>query len=71
MKAVLQTRMMGGDPPESFQVHLGGELLGTYVAADQMEPLDRPLRRKRAGTRSSPSRLIDIASYEASPTPCR
>ena len=34
MKAVLQTRMMGGDPPESFQVHLGGELLGSYVAAN-------------------------------------
>ena len=29
MKAVLQTRMMGGDPPESFQVHLGGELPAT------------------------------------------
>src|SRR5262245_48390153 len=26
MKALLQTRMMGGDPPDSFQVHLGGEL---------------------------------------------
>ena len=33
MKAVLQTRMMGGDPPESFQVHLGGELLGSYVVS--------------------------------------
>ena len=45
MKAVLQTRMMGGDPPESFQIHLGGELLdGSYVSADKMEPLDCPLQ---------------------------
>src|SRR5690554_2502730 len=25
-KAVLKTRMLGGDPPESFQVHAGQEL---------------------------------------------
>ena len=39
MKALLQTRMMGGDPPESFQVHLGGELFDPYVVGGQMEPI--------------------------------
>ena len=39
-KAVLKTRMLGGNPPDSFQVHAGQELIGTWVVADRMEPLD-------------------------------
>jgi glucose/mannose transport system substrate-binding protein len=39
-KAVLKTRMLGGDPPDSFQVHMGHELLDTWVTTDFMEPLD-------------------------------
>ncbi len=35
-KAVLKTRMLGGDPPESFQVHAGQELIGTWVTAERM-----------------------------------
>src|SRR5690554_3076729 len=38
-KAVLKTRMLGGDPPDSFQVHAGQELIGTWVVADRMEDL--------------------------------
>src|SRR5690606_13916671 len=38
MKALLETRMMGGDPPESFQVHLGRELIDSHVIAGRMEP---------------------------------
>ena len=38
-RAVLKTRMLGGDPPDSFQVHAGQELIGTWVAADRMEDL--------------------------------
>src|SRR5690606_37442963 len=30
-KAVLKTRMLGGDPPGTFQVHAGQELIGTWV----------------------------------------
>jgi len=40
MKAVLQTRMLAGNPPDSFQVHLGHELIDSHVKADRMEPLD-------------------------------
>src|SRR3954468_20979818 len=40
MKALLETRMIGGDPPESFQVHLGHELIDSHVVAGRMEPLD-------------------------------
>lgn len=39
-KAVLKTRMLGGDPPDSFQVHMGHELLDTWVTTGYMEPLD-------------------------------
>lgn len=38
-KAVLKTRMLGGEPPDSFQVHAGQELIGTWVMADRMEDL--------------------------------
>ncbi|MEJ7651909.1 MAG: extracellular solute-binding protein [Chloroflexia bacterium] len=39
-KTVLVTRMQGGQPPDSFQVHAGQELIGTWVAANKMEPLN-------------------------------
>jgi glucose/mannose transport system substrate-binding protein len=38
-KAVLKTRMLGGEPPDSFQVHAGQELIGTWVKAGRMEDL--------------------------------
>jgi glucose/mannose transport system substrate-binding protein len=38
-KAVLATRMQADDPPDSFQVHAGHELLDSWVKADKMEPI--------------------------------
>jgi glucose/mannose transport system substrate-binding protein len=38
-RAVLATRLSGGDPPDSWQAHAGQEIIGTYVAADQVAPL--------------------------------
>src|SRR3989442_10037847 len=38
-KAVRATRMQGGKPPDSFQVHAGQELISTWVKADKMEPI--------------------------------
>jgi glucose/mannose transport system substrate-binding protein len=38
-RAVLKTRMLGGDPPDAFQVHAGQELIGTWVVANRMEDL--------------------------------
>jgi glucose/mannose transport system substrate-binding protein len=38
-KAVLKNRMLGGDPPDSFQVHGGQELLDTWVKPGKMEPI--------------------------------
>jgi glucose/mannose transport system substrate-binding protein len=45
-KAVLKTRMLGGDPPDSFQVHAGQELIGTWVVADRMEDLTALFNRE-------------------------
>jgi glucose/mannose transport system substrate-binding protein len=39
-RAVLATRLQAGDPPDSWQGHAGWELIGTYVAANQLEPLN-------------------------------
>jgi glucose/mannose transport system substrate-binding protein len=39
-RAVLATRLQAGDPPDSWQGHAGQELIGTYVKAGQLEPLN-------------------------------
>ncbi|MCB9079949.1 MAG: carbohydrate ABC transporter substrate-binding protein [Anaerolineaceae bacterium] len=39
-RAVLATRLQAGDAPDSWQGHAGQELIGTYVAADQLKPLN-------------------------------
>ena len=39
-RAVLATRLQAGDAPDSWQGHAGQELIGTYVAADQLEPVN-------------------------------
>lgn len=39
-RAVLATRLAANEPPDSFQGHAGQELIGTYVAANQIEPLN-------------------------------
>lgn len=38
-RTVLRLRMLAGNPPDSFQVHGGQELIGTWVAANRMEDL--------------------------------
>jgi len=39
-RAVLATRLQAGDAPDSWQGHAGQELIGTYVAAGQLEPVN-------------------------------
>jgi glucose/mannose transport system substrate-binding protein len=62
-KAVLKTRMLGGDPPDSFQVHAGQELIGTWVVADRMEDLTALFNREGWMTKF-PKGLIDLISYK-------
>jgi glucose/mannose transport system substrate-binding protein len=66
MKAVLKTRMLGGDPPDSFQVHLGHELIDSHVVPGRMEPLDE-LFASEGWNDVFPKQLTEIASYQGKP----
>jgi glucose/mannose transport system substrate-binding protein len=65
-KAVLKTRMLGGDPPDSFQVHLGRELIDTHVVADRMESLAE-FYKSEGLNEAFPQGVIDLASDKGSP----
>ncbi len=39
-RPVLQTRLAGGDPPDSWQIHPGWELFGQYVDPGYVEPIN-------------------------------
>lgn len=62
-RAVLKTRMLGGQPPDSFQVHAGEELIGTWVVADRMEDLTF-LFEEEGWFDVFPADLIDLISTE-------
>ncbi|MEW6046527.1 MAG: extracellular solute-binding protein [Bacillota bacterium] len=61
-KAVLVSRMLGGDPPDTFQVHAGRELIDTWVVAGKMEPLD-DLFKAEGWDKVMPGGILDIISY--------
>jgi glucose/mannose transport system substrate-binding protein len=61
-KAVLATRMQANDPPDSFQVHAGHELIDTWVTADKMEPVTF-LFEENGWMDSYPPGVIDVLSY--------
>jgi glucose/mannose transport system substrate-binding protein len=63
-RAVLKTRMLGGDPPDSFQVHAGQELIGTWVVADRMEDLTG-LFTEQGWLDVFPQGLVDLISTDA------
>lgn len=62
-RAVLKTRMLGGDPPDSFQVHAGQELIGTWVVADRMEDLTS-LFKEQGWLTAFPQGLLDLISTD-------
>ncbi len=62
-KTVLVTRMQGGQPPDSFQVHAGQELIGTWVVADKMEPLN-DLFEEQGFNEVMPELLLEQISFE-------
>ncbi len=61
-KAVLKTRMLGGNPPDSFQVHGGSELIDTWVKAGLMEPITY-IYEDEGWLDKFPKGLIDMISY--------
>jgi glucose/mannose transport system substrate-binding protein len=60
-KAVLKTRMEGGKPPDSFQVHAGQELISTWVKASKMEPITS-VWKSEGWDKTIPKDLKDIVS---------
>jgi glucose/mannose transport system substrate-binding protein len=62
-KAVLATRMQSGDPPDSFQVHAGHELIDSWVVADKMEPVTS-IFEDNGWLDSYPPGVIDVISYD-------
>jgi glucose/mannose transport system substrate-binding protein len=62
-KAVLKTRMLGGDPPDSFQVHMGRELIDTWVVAGFMEPLD-DLFQRVGWEKTFPKGVLELLKHE-------
>ena len=65
-KAVLATRLAASDPPDSFQGHAGQEMIGTYVAAGQLEPLD-DLYKANGWYDVFPETLIPLISQDGHP----
>jgi glucose/mannose transport system substrate-binding protein len=62
-KTVLVTRMQGGQPPDSFQVHAGQELIGTWVVANKMEPITQ-LFKDEGWDKVMPKLLLDQITYK-------
>jgi glucose/mannose transport system substrate-binding protein len=62
-RAQLATRLSQDDPPSSWQGHAGQELIGTYVAADQIESLNF-LYDEEGWRDVMPEGLIDLISED-------
>ena len=60
-RAVLQTRMIGNDPPDTFQVHAGQELNAVWVAEDKMQSLNE-LFEANGWLEQYPQGLLDLIS---------
>ena len=60
-RAVLASRLQAGDPPDSWQAHAGQEIIGTYVAADQIEPLNSLFEEEGWG-KVMPATLLPLIS---------
>ena len=65
-RQVLTTRMLGNDPPGSFQVHMGHELIDTWVTTNYMEPLDS-LFKDEKWSEVFPKGVMDIISHDGKP----
>jgi len=61
-QAVLATRMQANDPPDSFQVHAGHELIDSWVKADKMEPVTF-IFEQNGWKDKYPQGVIDVLSY--------
>ncbi len=62
-KQVMVERMLGGDPPDSFQVQIGAELINNWVVAGKMENLD-DLYQSEGWDTLFPKDLLSLVTYQ-------
>ena len=62
-RPVLQARLAGGNPPDTWQIHPGWELLGQYVAANYCEPIT-DLYKSEGWDKVVPKGLIDLMTKD-------
>lgn len=62
-KLVLKTRMLSGNPPDSFQVHAGSELIDTWVKSKYLKPLT-DLWEEEGWFATYPQELINMVTYQ-------
>jgi glucose/mannose transport system substrate-binding protein len=58
---VLQARLLGGNPPDTWQTHPGSELFNRYVAAGKCEPVTE-LYASEGWLKVVPAQLVDLMS---------
>jgi glucose/mannose transport system substrate-binding protein len=62
--AVLQTRLQGGQPPDSWQTHIGRELIDQYVVPGYSEPIT-DIYTAEGWTDVMPAGLVEQATWES------
>jgi glucose/mannose transport system substrate-binding protein len=62
--AVLQTRLQGNEPPDSWQTHIGRELIDQYVVPGYCEPIT-DLYTAEGWTDVMPAGLVEQATWES------
>ena len=63
-KAVLQTRLQGGQPPDSWQTHVGRELIDLYVVPGSCQPIT-DIYTSEGWTDAIPADLIAQATWQS------
>src|ERR1700729_611049 len=66
-RPVLQARLAGGNPPDSWQTHPGWELLGQYVPANYCEPIN-DIYQSEGWDKVVPKDLIDLLPKSGRPS---
>src|ERR1700724_1691893 len=62
-RPVLQTRLAGGNPPDTWQSHPGWEMLGQYVEPGYCEPITE-LYQSDGWDKAFPKALVDLLSKD-------
>ena len=63
-KAVLQTRLQGGQPPDSWQTHVGRELIDLYVVPGSCQPIT-DIYTSEGWTDAIPAGLVEQATWQS------